>query len=239
VSVLTGKVAILTGAAGGHGRATTERFVAAGATVYATDRAEEAGRSAAEARGATFLRHDVTSADSWREVVARVVADTGRIDVLVNNAAIIEWRTMTETTADVWARVIAVNQTGPLLGMQAVAPTMIDQRSGSIVNISSIGGLGGSSPCFAYGVTKWAVRGMTRGAAQELGPYGIRVNAVLPGTIESTMIEGMDRDAASARIPLRRIGTPDDVARLSLWLASDDSAYATGADFLVDGGARA
>ncbi len=239
MSTLTGKVAIITGAAGGHGRATTQRFVEAGATVYATDLAEDIGRAAADERGATFLRHDVTSEDSWREVVRGSSTDSGRIDVLVNNAAIIEWRTMTETTPDVWERIVAVNQTGPLLGMQAVAPTMIAQRSGSIVNISSIGGLGGSSPCFAYGVTKWALRGMTRGAAQELGPYGIRVNAVLPGTIESTMIEGMDRDAAIARIPMRRIGTPDDVARLSLWLASDDSAYASGADFLLDGGARA
>jgi 3alpha(or 20beta)-hydroxysteroid dehydrogenase len=239
VGTLSERVAIITGAAGGHGRATTERFVEAGATVYATDRSEEAGRAAAGERGATFLLHDVTREDSWQEVVSRVLADVGRIDVLVNNAAVIEWRTMTETSIETWERVIAVNQTGPLLGMQAVAPTMIRQRRGSIVNISSVGGLGGSSPCFAYGVTKWALRGMTRGAAQELGPYGIRVNAVLPGTIESTMIEGMDRDAAIARIPLRRIGTPDDVARLSLWLASDESAYASGADFVLDGAARA
>src|SRR5689334_6462135 len=100
--MLTGKTAIITGSAGGHGRATTERFVAAGATVYATDVADGAGRTAAEERGASFVRHDVASADSWRELVARVLADTGRIDVLVNNAAIIEWRTMTETTPDVW-----------------------------------------------------------------------------------------------------------------------------------------
>jgi 3alpha(or 20beta)-hydroxysteroid dehydrogenase len=239
MGALTGKVAIVTGGAGGHGRATAQRFVEAGATVYATDRDVEAGQVAAAEGGATFLPHDVTDETSWRDVVARVRDDTGRIDVLVNNAAVIEWLTMTQTTSEVWARVIAVNQTGPLLGMQAVAPTMIEQRSGSIINISSIGGLGGSSPCFAYGTTKWALRGMTRGAAQELGPHGIRVNAVLPGTIESTMIEGMDHDAMAASIPLRRIGTPDDVARLSLWLASDDSAYASGADFLVDGGAKA
>src|SRR5262249_16836085 len=123
VTRLDGKVAIITGGAGGHGRATTARFVDAGATVYPTHLpaapAQARGSAGADARGAAFLRHDVTTVDSGREVVDRIVADTGRIDVLINNAAIIEWRTMTETTPDVWDRVVAVNQTGPLLGMQA------------------------------------------------------------------------------------------------------------------------
>jgi 3alpha(or 20beta)-hydroxysteroid dehydrogenase len=171
--------------------------------------------------------------------VDRVVDDTGRVDVLVNNAGIIEWLTMTQTPMEVWHRIIAVNQTGPLLGMQAVAPVMMEQRSGSIINISSVGGLGGSSPCFAYGATKWALRGMTRGAAQELGPYGVRVNAVLPGTIESRMIDGQDRDAMISRIPLGRIAAPVEVAHLSLWLASDDSSYVSGGDYLVDGASKA
>ena len=113
------------------------------------------------------------------------------------------------------------------------------QGAGSIVNISSIAGLGGSNACFAYGATKWAIRGMTRGAAQELGPFGIRVNAVLPGTIESRMIEDLDRDALANTIPLGRIGVREEVARLTLWLASDESSYASGADFLLDGGAKA
>jgi 3alpha(or 20beta)-hydroxysteroid dehydrogenase len=146
---------------------------------------------------------------------------------------------MTETPLEVWERIIAVNQTGPFLGMQAVAPVMKAQRSGSIINTSSTGGLGGSSACYAYGATKWALRGMTRGAAQELGPFNVRVNAILPGTIRSKMIEGWDLDQMAQTIPLRRTAEPVEVARLALWLASDESAYASGADFLLDGGARA
>ena len=116
---------------------------------------------------------------------------------------------------------------------------MKTQRRGSIINTSSVGGLGGSSPCYAYGATKWALRGMTRSAAQELGPYNVRVNAILPGTIRSRMIDGMDMDAMAATIPLRRIAEPEEVAKLALWLASDESVDATGADFLLDGGSRA
>ena len=236
---LDGKVALITGAAHGHGEAASLLFTNAGAQVVAADIDDVAGATVAAKAGARFAHLDVTSPASWDQIVAMMVADHGRIDVLYNSAGIIAWHTMTETPLDVWQRVIAVNQTGPFLGMRAVAPVMKRQRSGSIINTSSVGGLGGSSPCYAYGATKWALRGMTRGAAQELGPFNVRVNAILPGTIESRMIEGMDLDAMSATIPLRRVGHPADVAKLALWLASDDSAYATGADFLVDGGSRA
>lgn len=236
---IDGKVAIVTGAGRGQGAATAALLTAAGATVYLTDVDRAEGEAAAVAAGGTFLLHDVADEASWGEVVARVLADHGRIDVLVNNAGIIVWSTMTETPPEVWQRVLGVNQTGVFLGMQAVAPVMKQQRSGSIVNISSIGGLGGSSPCFAYGATKWAVRGMTRGAAQELGPFGVRVNAVLPGSIESRMIAEQDHEAMARAIPLRRIGEPDDIGRVTLWLASDESSYATGADFLIDGGMKA
>lgn len=237
---IDGKVAIVTGGGHGQGSVTARYLREAGALVYVTDIDVEAGTDAAAKAGAVAaLAHDVTDEASWRSVVERVVGDQGRIDVLVNNAGIIAWETLTETSPESWQRIVAVNQTGPYLGMRAVAPAMKARRSGSIVNISSVAGLGGSSPCFAYGATKWAVRGMTRGAAQELGPYGVRVNAVLPGTIESRMIEGIDRDALTARIPLGRIGAREDVARLTLWLASDESAYASGADFLLDGGSSA
>jgi 3alpha(or 20beta)-hydroxysteroid dehydrogenase len=239
VTRLDGKVAIITGGARGQGAATGQLFAEAGAAVFLTDIDDPPEPPSSAPAAATFVRHDVTRPEDWARLVELVLAAHGRIDVLVNNAGIIVWRTMTDTPLDVWQRVVAVNQTGPFLGMQAVAPTMIRQGSGSIINISSVGGLGGSSPCYAYGATKWALRGMTRGAAQELGPHGVRVNAVLPGTIQSRMIESMDTVAMAERIPLRRVAQPVEVAKLSLWLASDESAYATGADFLLDGGMRA
>ncbi len=236
---IDGMVAIITGGSRGQGAATAGLFVEAGAVVYITDVDDADGEAVAASCGCTYLHHDVTDPSQWQGVVDRVVADHGRIDVLINNAGIIEWLTMTDTTPEVWARVVAVNQTGPLLGMQAVAPVMKRQGSGSIVNLSSIGGLGGSSPCFAYGATKWALRGMTRGAAQELGPHGIRVNAILPGSVESRMIAGMDRETLIKATPLRRIAEPEEIGRLSLWLASNESSYVTGADHVIDGGLKA
>lgn len=236
---IDGKVAIITGAGRGHGAAATALFTEAGAHVVVADVDDASGQAVADAHGAMFVHLDVTSPDDWAAAVQATLDAFGRIDVLYNSAGIIAWHTMTETPLDVWQQVITVNQTGPFLGMQAVAPTMKAQRSGSIINTSSTGGLGGSSPCYAYGATKWALRGMTRGAAQELGPFGVRVNAILPGTIRSKMIEGMDLDAFAQAIPLGRVAEPVEVARLALWLASDESSYATGADFLLDGAARA
>ena len=236
---IDGKVAIITGAGRGHGAAATELFRQAGAEVVVADVDDASGQAVAAANGARFAHLDVSSPEDWANVVRTTMDAHGRIDVLYNSAGIIAWHTMTETPLDVWQRIVAVNQTGPFLGMQAVAPVMKAQRSGSIINTSSTGGLGGSSPCYAYGATKWALRGMTRGAAQELGPYNVRVNAILPGTIRSKMIEGWDLDEFAKDIPLRRVAEPVEVARLALWLASDESAYATGADFLLDGGVQA
>ncbi len=236
---LAGKVAIITGGARGQGASEGALFAAEGATVYLTDVLAEAGAKTAAEIGATFLDHDVTDPAGWAQVVDRVLADTGRVDVLVNNAGILHWATMTETPLEIWNRVVAVNQTGVFLGMQAVASAMKNQRGGSIVNISSIGGMRGASPCFAYGATKWAVRGMTKGAAQELGPFNVRVNSVHPGIIDTPMMADQPIAAMAERVPLRRYATADEVANLVLWLASDDAAYASGAEFTLDGGQTA
>jgi 3alpha(or 20beta)-hydroxysteroid dehydrogenase len=207
--------------------------------VYLTDVLVDEGQKAAATAGATFIEHDVTDPEQWRTVVDRVVTEQGHLDVLVNNAGILHWATMTQTPLDVWQRIVAVNQTGVFLGMQAVAGQMKQQRSGSIINISSIGGMRGASPCFAYGATKWAVRGMTKGAAQELGPFGVRVNSIHPGIIDTPMMADMPLSDLAARVPLGRYASADEVAKLALFLASDDSAYASGAEFVLDGGQTA
>jgi 3alpha(or 20beta)-hydroxysteroid dehydrogenase len=239
MGLLDGRVAIITGGARGQGAAEGRLFRAEGATVYVTDVLAEEGTALAADIGATFVDHDVTDVDQWKAVVERVLDETGRIDVLVNNAGILHWATMTETTLDAWNQVVAINQTGVFLGMQAVAPAMKEQGSGSIVNISSVAAYRGSSPCFAYGATKWALRGMTKGAAQELGPFGVRVNSVHPGIIDTPMMAGTPLEQMSSGVPLRRYASADEVAKLVLWLASDESAYATGAEFVLDGGMTA
>jgi 3alpha(or 20beta)-hydroxysteroid dehydrogenase len=238
---LDGRVAIVTGGARGQGAAEAASFVREGATVVVTDVLADDGAKTAADIGATFVEHDVTEPAQWDTLLERVVADHGRVDILVNNAGILRWERMVDTSFDSWNEVVAVNQTGVFLGMRAVAPQMKEQRSGSIVNISSVGGLSGASACFAYAATKWAVRGMTKGAAIELGPYGIKVNSVHPGIIDTPMMGGTDLDglASTIGVPLQRYAQPEEVAAMVLWLVSDDNSYATGAEFVIDGGQTA
>jgi 3alpha(or 20beta)-hydroxysteroid dehydrogenase len=161
----------------------------------------------------------------------------GRLDVLVNNAGIFRLGQLASTTVDDWQQA-----TGVFLGMKAAAPVMRAQRSGSIVNISSVAGLRGSAGAFAHGASKWAVRGMTKSAAQDLAPVGVRVNSVHPGLIATAMLDQLGeqpREALGARIPMGHTADADDVARLVLFLASDESAYCTGHEFVVDGGMTA
>ena len=239
---LDGRVALITGGARGQGAAEAKLFTGEGAAVVLTDMRDDEGNAAAAACGGLYLHHDVSNPQEWEAVVREVSERHGRIDVLVNNAGIFLPGRLWDTTLDVWNRVIAVNQTSVFLGMQAVAKVMGEQRSGSIINISSVAGMRGGAGSFPYTASKWAVRGMTKTAARDLARFGIRVNSIHPGPIETPMlheIPGVDARGSDSVLPgvaLRRLGEAEEVAKLALFLASDDSSYCTGAEFVVDGG---
>lgn len=242
---LDGKVALITGGARGQGAAEGALFVAEGGRVYLTDVLREEGAKTAADIGAAFIAHDVTSESDWARVVSQVVAEAGRVDVLVNNAGIFRVVPMTQTTVELWHQVMDINAMGVFLGMRAVASTMIAQQSGSIVNISSIAGLRGAGVAFAYGASKWAVRGMTKVAAKELGRYSIRVNSIHPGFIQTDMTADFPemhdddkRRRTERSTPLQRLGVPEDIANVALFLAVDGSSYCTGQEFVVDGGVQ-
>lgn len=240
---LEGKVAIITGGARGMGEATSRLFVAEGARVAIADLLEDAGTAlAAELGSATrFYRHDVTSEEDWAALVRSVEADLGPVDILVNNAGILLFRTLLETTRAEYERVLGVNLVGEFLGIKAVAPGMIARGKGAIVNISSVDGMKGANGLAAYSSSKWGVRGLTRVAAMELGHRGIRVNSVHPGGVDTVMTnqDGSTRakvDERFGNVPLQRVGGPEEVARVTLFLASDDASYLAGAEIAVDGG---
>ena len=243
---LDGKVALITGGARGQGAAEARLMVREGAHVMLGDVLDEEGELLAKELGdaAAYLHHDVTSESDWSAIVAATTAQFGGLHVLVNNAGVFLVMPMTMSLEE-YMRVVTINQVGTFLGMKAVTETMVGQGSGSIVNISSIAGLRGSPGVVAYTASKFAVRGMTKVAALELAPFGVRVNSVHPGIIETPMLNllreaaGGDEDLVTARIPVGRIAAAEEVARLVLYLASDDSAYSTGAEFVVDGGMTA
>ena len=236
---LDGKVALITGGARGQGAAEAELFVEAGAQVIITDLLDDEGQATADRLGAAcdFMHHDVASEDEWKSVVDSVVERHGRLDVLVNNAGIFKVAGLSETSTEMWQQMLAVNQTGVFLGMRTAAPAMKANGVGSIINISSIAGLKSAGLAHAYSATKWAVRGMSKSAAVELAPHGVRVNSVHPGIIETAMLHefGELRPAIEQNIPMGRTAEADEVAKLVLFLASDDSSYCTGHEFVVDG----
>ena len=242
---LKDKVAIVTGAARGQGAAEARLFADEGAKVVLTDVLSAEGEATAAACGGMFMHHDVSSEEPWERVVAATLAAHGRIDVLVNNAGIFHRAKLVDHTLEDFRRVLDINTVGVFLGMRAVAPQMIAQGGGSIVNISSIAGLVGSPYAIAYGASKFAVTGMTKSAAAELARYGIRVNSIHPGMIETEMIhevvghdEGrLERMAAST--PFRRAAGPEEIAALALFLASDEASFSSGSQFVADGGVTA
>lgn len=240
---LDGKVALITGGARGMGAAEARLFVEAGAKVVITDIDTDEGAATARDTGdaCAFLKQDVASEAEWTETVRAVLSLHGRIDVLVNNAGIFRVMGIEDTSLDDWNALLAINQTGTFLGVKTVVPVMKQQRSGSIINLSSIAGLAGTPRAPAYAATKWAVRGLTKSAAAEFAPFGVRVNSVHPGLIDTRMMKELDETPAElgARVPLGRQGTALEVARTVLFLASDDSAYCSGHEFVVDGAMRA
>ncbi|MFF1352611.1 SDR family NAD(P)-dependent oxidoreductase [Streptomyces sp. NPDC058297] len=237
---LDGKVVVITGAGRGQGAAEASLAAAAGARVVITDVREEEGREAAKSLGeqGLFVRHDVSDPDSWAEVVGATLGAFGRIDALVNNAAL--WRTapVERETLENFEQLIRVNLLGPFLGIQAVVPAMKEAGGGSVVNVSSTAGLIGIPGHAAYGSTKFGLRGLTRSSALDLAQYGIRVNSVHPGAIDTPMIAGVS-DKDWSHLPLGRMGRPEEVGELVLFLASDASSYITGTEFTVDGGSTA
>ena len=242
---LDGKVAIVTGGAQGQGAAIVRSFVAEGARVAIADVAIDAGKLLAEELGddAIFVEHDVAQEASWTALVDVVSTAFGPVNVLVNNAGILRFGAVDKMPVEEFEQVFRVNQLGCFLGMRAVTPMMKRNGGGSIVNASSIEGIAGMGHLVAYSGTKFAIRGMTKAAAMELGPRGIRVNSVHPGMIDTGMTREHGGDAAmefgASKVALKRVGVPEDLAPLYVYLASDESSFVTGAEFVADGGATA
>lgn len=242
---LQGKVAIVTGAARGIGEAAVELFLQEGAHVVATDINEPAGTAAVlnNDKG-RFALHDVASYADWEKVVSFAEETFGRVDILINNAGINGAMTsIINTSEEDYRRTVDINQVGVFLGMKAVVPAMRRAGGGAIVNNSSAAGLFGQPNNFDYTATKYAVTGMTKAAACDLGEFNIRVNSVHPGLIHTPMIESVFDgavDTAAAHyvqpLPIKRIGKPREIAEMFLFLASDASSFCTGSTFSVDGG---
>lgn len=240
---LKNKVAIITGGAQGMGASHVRLFVSEGAKVVFTDLNEEAGRLLEEEMGANvrFIKHDVTNAEGWDKVVEETEEIFGPVNILVNNAGIAMNKSILEITEQEYRKIVDINQVSVFLGIKAVAPSMKKTGTASIINISSINGIVGGA--IGYTDTKFAVRGMTKAAALQLSPFGIRVNSVHPGVIETSMVtEGDSYEAIkklAKQIPMRRIAKPEEVSNIVLYLASDESRYSTGSEFIVDGGLTA
>jgi 3alpha(or 20beta)-hydroxysteroid dehydrogenase len=231
-----GKVALISGGARGMGAAHARVLVGEGAKVVIGDILDEQGKALADELGeaARYCHLDVTQPDDWQAAVATALNDFGALNVLVNNAGIVALGQLGKFDLAKWQKVIDVNLTGTFLGIQAAVEPMKAAGGGSIINVSSIEGLRGAVMVHPYVASKWAVRGLSKSAALELAPHKIRVNSIHPGFIRTPMTKHLPDDMVT--VPLGRPGDSNEVATFVLFLASDESSYATGAEFVMDGG---
>jgi 3alpha(or 20beta)-hydroxysteroid dehydrogenase len=241
---LDGKVALITGGARGMGKSHVRHFVAEGARVVFGDVLDDKGAYVAAKLGGEscrYIHHDVTSEADWAAAVALATETFGSLDVLVNNAGVLTFAPIAEMALADFRRILEVNAVGCWLGMKAVIEPMTKAGGGSIVNVSSTEGFTGAAGLSAYTASKFAIRGMTKAAAQELGQFGIRVNSVHPGGVLTRMVleqanSGHDGEHFLGNLPLGRFAEPAEISRLVAYLASDESSYSTGSEFVADGG---
>jgi NAD(P)-dependent dehydrogenase (short-subunit alcohol dehydrogenase family) len=246
---LKGKIGLISGGARGQGAAEARLFVREGAKVVIGDVLDDQARKLADelsaqtgGRSATAVHLDVTRAADWRSAIDTCVREFGGLDILVNNAGIFNMSGLEDTSEELWDSIVNINQKGVWLGMKMAVPAMRRRGGGSIINISSVAGLTGSTGSTAYHGTKGAVRLLTKAAAVQYGAEKIRVNSIHPGLIATQMIDIIPQDqrqAFNAMVPMRREGQPEEVANVVLFLASDEASYVTGAEFVVDGGLNA
>ena len=238
---LDGRVCLITGAARGQGAAEARLFAAEGGTVWLTDVLDDDGNAVAEELNAVYRHLDVRGEAAWQTLIDEISTVAGGLHVLVNNAGIFRGNRLVDTPTEEFQLVMDVNCTGVFLGMRTAAPLMMSSGGGSIVNISSLAGLRASAGAASYGASKWAVRGLTKAASVELARKGIRVNSIHPGLIETPMADelGVGQDRIARRTPLGRVAQAEEVARMALFLASEDSSYSTGSEFIIDGGLNA
>lgn len=231
-----GKVVLISGGARNIGGASARALVAEGASVVIGDVLDDEGKALAEELGdaARYLHLDVTSDEDWRAVVAFTVAEFGKLNVLFNNAGIFNGGPLNRYKRDQWQQMLDINLTGPFLGMRAATDALIAAGGGSIINTSSIEGLRGTPWAHGYVASKWGLTGLTKSAAMELAPHGIRVNSLHPGRVSTPATDQMPEDLIP--IPLGRPGRPEEIASFVVFLASDESSFATGAEFVIDGG---
>lgn len=233
---LDGKVALITGGARGMGAVHAQTLADEGATVVITDVLDDEGIAVAKELGITYLHHDVTDEKQWNSVIAETEKLHGPIAILINNAGVVGFTPVADTDLDEWNRIIAINLTGPFLGIKTITPSMRKVGGGVIVNISSTAGMIGYSNLSAYVSSKWGLRGLTKAAALDLAVDNIRVVSVHPGGVRTPMTAGLDDPENYKRQPIKRIGEPDEIAKLVLYLVAD-ATYSTGTEFIADGGA--